>query len=105
MALNPSSPHSLVDVLEALRDVLDALDGASVVEHLVLQVRGPQAQVGEVRQQVLVHHHKLATRRGVRGGDGRNDGRIRGPVGGKQVTENSSTCVRVTTMMLRRPGE
>ena len=53
-------PRGLVQVLEVLRDLGDVLHAAVGADDLVLEVFSPEAELHQVAQQVLVHHHELA---------------------------------------------
>jgi len=54
-------PHRLVQVLELLGQSSHALHAAAVGDDLVAHLRGPQAALDQVLEQVLVDHGELAS--------------------------------------------
>ena len=56
-------PHGPIQILDVLRNLVDALHGAIVRNQLVFQTGRPNAQLDQVRQQVPRHTHKLARQR------------------------------------------
>jgi hypothetical protein len=53
-------PDGLVDPLQVLRDFADALDTAVACNDLVFNFRGPQIEVDQVPDEVLVHTDELS---------------------------------------------
>mmetsp|Transcript_1161 Transcript_1161/g.4600 ORF Transcript_1161/g.4600 Transcript_1161/m.4600 type:complete len:635 (-) Transcript_1161:687-2591(-) len=100
-------PHRLVNRLEVLGQV-QALHGAVVGDEVVLQRGVPQTELGEVVEEVVVHHGELTGKhaarvdvggvrlealvvaedlRGGRGGHGRDEQRVAHAVGGNLLAQ------------------
>ena len=52
-------PDSLIDLFDPVRDHLDALNAAVVRDDHVLDIRGPEAQGGQVSHEVAIDADKL----------------------------------------------
>ena len=52
-------PDSLIDLFDTVRDHLDALNAAVVRDDHVLDIRGPEAQGGQVSHEVAIDADKL----------------------------------------------